>query len=104
MGGLHVIRWDIYLAAVPFEDLPESKIRPVLILDNSAILIDCLKMTGQPPRTGEYVLKRWKEAGLHKPTTVRLSKRLVLAPASFIKRIGSLDLIDIIEIEKRLTL
>ena len=96
-------KWDIYLANVPFEDLPQSKRRPVIILDDTAVLIDCVKMTGQPPRPGEYVLQKWKEAGLHKPTTVRVSKRLALSSASLIKQLGSLQPVDIIEISKRLS-
>lgn len=97
-------KWDIYIADVPFEDEPQSKVRPIIILEASTVLIDSLKMTGQPPRPGEYVLKKWKEAGLLKPTTVRVSKRLSLKPAALKKRIGSLHPIDIIEIQKLLSL
>lgn len=103
MGAVPLRRWDIYLADVPFEDLPQSKLRPVIILGHEAILVDCLKMTSQPPRPGEYVLQKWAEAGLRKPTTVRLSKRLALDPTAFRKRIGALDLVDIFEISKRIT-
>ena len=39
-------KWDIYIADVPFEDLPETKLRPVVVLEDSVILIDCLKMAG----------------------------------------------------------
>lgn len=97
-------KWDLYFAKVPFEEVPESKPRPVIVLEDSTVLVDCLKLTGKPPRQGEYVLQRWKEAGLRKPTTVRLSKRLALEPEAFLFRIGALQLIDIVEIEKRLTL
>lgn len=96
-------KWDIYLANVPFEDIPQSKCRPVIILDDSAILVDCVKMTSKPPRSGEYILQKWKEAGLKKETTVRISKRLALSQTSFIKHIGSLHPVDIIEIAKRLS-
>lgn len=96
-------KWEIYLADVPFEDMPQSKVRPVIVLEDSVLVVDCLKMTSQPPRPGEYVLKEWKAAGLLKPTTVRISKRLALKPCLFRKRIGSLQLADILEIEKRLT-
>lgn len=97
-------KWDIYLANVPYEDLPQSKLRPVIVLDHTVAIVDCLKMTGQAPRPGEYVLKKWQEAGLRKPTTVRLSKRLSLVPTAFIKRIGSLHPVDIIEVSRRLSL
>lgn len=96
-------KWDIYLADVPFEDVPKTKIRPVIILDDSTVLIDCLKMTSQRPRSGEYVLQKWQEAGLLKPTTVRISKRLALNPNLLKKRIGSLHPLDILEIQKYLS-
>lgn len=96
-------KWDIYLANVPFEDVQTSKIRPIVVLDDTAVMIDCLKLTSQPPRFGEYVLQKWSEAGLNKPTTVRLSKRLSLSSTSLIKKLGSLQAIDILEITKRIT-
>ena len=100
MGGVSVNKWDIYFAHVPFEDLPESKPRPVIVLDDLTVAVVCLKMTSHSPRLGEYSLKRWRDAGLMKPTTVRISKRLSLGRKQFIKRLGSLHPIDIIEIEK----
>lgn len=97
-------KWDVYLANVPFEDLPESKKRPVIILGDSVVAVDCLKMTGHPPRRREYQLKRWQEAGLMKPTTVRVSKRLCLSPDAFLKKLGSLHPIDILELQRILSL
>ena len=97
-------KWDIYFANVPFEDVPQAKPRPVIVLEDSAVVVDCLKMTSKPPRQGEYVLRYWQEAGLFKPTVVRISKRLLLPSDSVIKSIGTLHPIDIIEIQKRLTL
>lgn len=96
--------WDIYIADVPFEDLPQAKPRPVIILEDTVIMIHCLKMTSQPPRRGEYILQKWREAGLHKPTTVRISKQLSLPPTSFRKHIGALHPVDILEIQKRMSL
>lgn len=93
-------QWDIYLANVPFEDVPQSKVRPVLVIDDTAVIIDCIKMTSKPPRRGEYVLKDWENAGLHKQTAVRISKRLRLEKARLIKQIGKLQLNDIVEIQK----
>lgn len=103
MGGISVRKWDVYLANVPFEDLPVSKPRPVIILNDMTIVVLCIKMTGQPPRSGEYVLREWKKAGLRKQTTVRVSKVLKLKPGAFIKRLGALQPIDILEIQKLLT-
>ncbi|MCM1364264.1 MAG: type II toxin-antitoxin system PemK/MazF family toxin [Faecalibacterium sp.] len=96
-------KWEIYLANVKFEDIDESKIRPVLILqDGNFVPIECLKMTSQSPRKGEYALRNWKEAGLRKPTVVRISKTLRLHPSEIIKRIGKLDLADIVSLEQLL--
>lgn len=96
--------WDVYIADVPFEDLPQSKLRPVIILVDSVLVVDCLKMTSKPPRPREYALQKWREAGLLKPTTVRISKRLLLNRNSLRKRIGALHPIDILEIQKRISI
>lgn len=95
-------KWEVCLADVPFEEIAASKIRPVLILDDSAVLIDCLKLTSHGPRPGEYVLQDWQACGLKKQTTVRLSKRLALPNTRIIKKIGTLSILDIAEIQKRL--
>lgn len=66
------------------------------------VTVECLKMTSQPPRKGEYILQKWPEAGLKKPTVVRISKRLKLESTQMIKRIGRLDLIDIVALDQRI--
>ena len=77
-----------------FDDVPsQSKVRPVLVLDGDLALILSLKITSHPPRTdvpGEYALVMWKESGLLKPSTVRVSQLLELNPDQFRKRIGVL--------------
>ena len=103
MGGISVKKWELYLAKVPFEDMPVSKYRPVVILENKGTTVLCLKMTSKPPREGEYILQEWASAGLLKATTVRISKVLSLPKENFVKRIGFLALKDIIEIQKLIT-
>lgn len=93
----------MYIANVPYEDMAQSKICPVVILSDSFLVIDCLKMISKPACQSEYTLKEWKYAGLRKPPTVRLSKRIELDCSSFIKKVGSLHPLDIIEIQKRIT-
>ena len=95
--------WEVFLARVPFEDLPEEKVRPVLILAEGNGFVECIKMTSKPPRGGEYPLRFWGESGLKKPTTVRVSKVLRLKATSFIKRIGRLSIADIVEIQRLLS-
>lgn len=92
-------KYDVCIADVPFEDLPQSKVRPVLILDVETMTVKCLKMTGHPPREGEYALQRWQYAGLHRQTTVRISKCLKLSPDSIRKKTGHLHPIDIMAIQ-----
>ena len=78
-------KWDVCLAKVPFEDVKGLKVRPVLVLEDRALMLDCLKMTGHAPRKGEYVLKDWRLAGLHKETTVRIRKCLTLKSSMIIQ-------------------
>lgn len=96
-------RWEVWKAWVPFEEDPDIlKPRPVLIIDNNEIFILSFKMTGTAPREnfiGEYRLNDWREAGLTKPTTVRLSKLLRLNRNAFIKKYGRLSNLDKSNIE-----
>lgn len=96
-------KWDIYLAKVRYEDIGDYKVRPVLIMKSGdAAPIECIKMTGQPPRFGEYTLREWRKAGLRKQTVVRIGKRLRLDTSDIIKYIGRLDLADIIVLDQLL--
>ena len=96
-------KWDICIADVPFEDLPESKVRPVLVLEKEAAVIKGLKMTGQQARPGEYKLVKWKEAGLKKPTVVRVEKKLQLPKQNIRKKIGHLLPVDIVGVQKAIS-
>lgn len=51
---------------------------------------------------GEYTIKKWKEAGLTYPSTIRLSKRLLLQDTDFKYFIGKLNPIDIIGVQEKL--
>lgn len=97
-------KWDIWLANVRFEDNPEeSKLRPVLVIDKQNMFILSFKMTSNTPRQnfyGEYSIKYYKEAGLVKPTVIRLSKKLLLLENEFIHQIGRLHPYDINEVYK----
>lgn len=101
-------KWDIWLANVRFEDNPEEyKLRPVLVIDKQNMFILSFKMTSHSPRQnfhGEYSIKYYKEAGLIKPTVIRLSKKLLLLENEFIHKIGRLHPYDINEVYKILNL
>ncbi|EDP10937.1 type II toxin-antitoxin system PemK/MazF family toxin [Amedibacillus dolichus] len=94
--------WEIWDAKVAFEDDPHTlKRRPVLVISPKDIFILSLKITSHEPRKmypGEYQIKKWREAGLNKPSTVRCSKRLNLIESDFIKKRGKLQVIDMIEV------
>lgn len=94
-------RWDVVIAKVYFEDQQGAKMRPMLILDYTTLAV-CLKMTGQPPRPGEYALQEWAHVGLAKPTTVRIGKIVSLRSNQITKRVGHLHPTDIVAIQRLL--
>ena len=85
-------RWEIYLARVPFEDVEETKVRPVLIWNDLAYVI-AFKMTSadRGDNDEEYQVKYWKEAGLTKPTSIRIKKLLKLSEDDLVQKMGVLD-------------
>lgn len=88
-----ISEWDVFWAKVAFEDEPEViKMRPVVITSNRGAFIMSFYATSQSPKPGYdcYVLKQWKEAGLSKPTVIRLDKCLRLIPDDFGDYIGHL--------------
>lgn len=101
-------QWDIWLAFVKFTDKPdEGKIRPVLIIDEKICFVLVYGITSHKPRDnffGEYNIMQWKESGLDKPSTIRLSTALEIEKDKFIKKIGELDSLDIKKIMEVLKL
>ena len=97
-------KFEIWDAKVEFEDEPgKSKTRPVLIDSDGDMYILAYKITGTPPRpnfTGEYSIKFWKEAGLKKPSTVRLNRIVNIPKENLIRYRGHLQLIDVRQVIK----
>lgn len=85
-------RYEIWQAKVKFEDSNEVKARPVLIWNDYAYIIG-YKMTGtdRGDDLDEYRIRYWKEAGLSKPTSIRLGKMLKLERQDMLYKIGELD-------------
>ena len=87
---------EVYVCVFPFTSGQGAKARPVLVLMDLGP--DCLvcRITSVPHRGFlDLPVTRWPEAGLEKPSTIRLS-RLVTAEKSILKvRIGSLALEDL---------
>ena len=97
-------QWSIWLAVVYFEDNPNVfKERPVVILDDHNAFCLSLKVTSQKKDSRYHVeLKQWKLAGLDKPSWVDVSKKLMIQENNLIKRIGKLDMEDILVIMRRI--
>ena len=85
-------RYEIWQARVRFEETEEVKKRPVLIWDDQAFLI-AYKMTGtnRGDDQDEYRIRYWKEAGLTKPTSIRIRKVLRLTKDDLLYKVGELD-------------
>lgn len=85
-------KYEIWQAKVRFEETNKIKERPVLIWNNQVFLI-AYKMTGtnRGDNQDEYRVRYWKEAGLTKPTSIRLRKVLRLTKDDMLYKIGELD-------------
>lgn len=85
-------RYEIWRAKIRFEDSEEIKEHPVLIWNNQAFLI-AYKMTGtdRGDTQDEYRVRYWREAGLSKPTSIRLRKVLRLTEDDLLYKMGELD-------------
>ena len=66
---------DIVSVAFPFSDLQGQKRRPGLVLVSGDLDLLVARVTTHPPRdASDVLLKRWKEIGLPRASTVRLTK------------------------------
>jgi mRNA interferase MazF len=90
----------------PFTDLSSTKRRPALIVSpdvyNAGKDVVIAYVTSQLTSKslyGDYRLQKWKEAGLPKPSLVRM-KFATLDKGIIIKRLGKLETDDSEEIEK----
>lgn len=96
-------KFDILLAKVNFEDSNKYKVRPVLCINKIQNGIIARKMTSKSTRNnypGEYYIQDWREAGLYKPTVVRMSKYVTVPFNNIIKTIGHLTPKDIKEVKQ----
>src|SRR3989338_1975131 len=87
---------EVYVCVFPFTSGQGAKARPVLVLMDFGP--DCLvcRITSVPHRGFlDLQVTNWREAGLEKPSTIRLS-RLVTAEKPLLRlRIGRLDREDL---------
>ena len=99
-------KYEIWQAQVKFEDIDEMKNRPVLILVQIGDQITAYKATGTDRGDSEveYKLRNWREAGLTKPTSIRITKMLKLSESDLLYKIGKLSEEDIMRLELRLAM
>lgn len=94
-------KYDIYWAYVYFQDIYNGKRRPVIQLDNNTFVPLIAPITSHTARDKlDYSIKDWREAGLTKPSTIRLSKRIKLNKTLLDSYIGKLSIEDSEELDK----
>ena len=100
--------YDVYIGRVPYEQdedipLPRYKARPVVIIDRSVgCIISIAPVTSHEARewdSGDYQIQDWREAGLNKPSAVRLDKAMDLNYLNIGRKIGRLTSRDIKNID-----
>jgi len=82
---------DVYVCVFPFTSGQGAKARPVLVLMDLGP--DCLvcRITSVPHRGFlDLPVTRWQDAGLEKPSTIRLSRLVTVEKSILTVRIGSL--------------
>ncbi|CAN5398190.1 hypothetical protein BH10ACI2_BH10ACI2_02120 [soil metagenome] len=101
-------KWDVVLVSFPFTHFTSDKRRPGVIVSpdnfNSGKDVVIGFVTSQlqvVPRIGDYTIRRWKEAGLPKPSMVRM-KFATIDKSIIVKQFGRLVTEDQIEIRNNL--
>lgn len=90
--------WEIWWAYVAFEDDVDcGKERPVLVLENGDVYVIALMITSHEERNmyGEYDVTKWHSAGLKNPSTIRITRQLMLEESDLIYKMGDLQPFDI---------
>ena len=91
-------RGDVVLVPFPFSDLTAVKRRPALVVSTQAynettgdtIIAQITSKVKSPPRPGDHLLKRWRDAGLPLPSLVR-AKLATLHSSLFIRTLGHMS-------------
>jgi mRNA-degrading endonuclease toxin of MazEF toxin-antitoxin module len=87
---------DVYVCVFPFTSGQRAKARPVLVLLDLGS--DCLvcRITSVPHRGFlDMPVTHWQEAGLEKPSTIRLSRLVTVEKPLLKMRIGRLVAVDL---------
>jgi len=96
--------WEIWWAYVAFAEGNDGKERPVLVLEDGTVYVLALMITSHEQRNmyGEYDITKWQSAGLKKPSTIRVTRRLELDENDLISKMGDLHPVDIVLLQRYL--
>ena len=96
--------WEIWWAYVAFEEGDGGKQRPVLVLEDGTFYVLALQITSHDQRNlyGEYDITKWQSAGLTKPSTIRVTRKLRLEKSDLIRKLGELQPFDIVMLKRYL--
>jgi mRNA-degrading endonuclease toxin of MazEF toxin-antitoxin module len=92
---------DVYVCVFPFTSGQGAKARPVLVLLDLGP--DCLvcRITSVPHRSFlDLAVTNWQDAGLEKPSTIRLSRLVTVEKPLLRLRIGRLAREDLDRVRK----
>jgi mRNA interferase MazF len=99
-------KWEIVLVPFPFTDLTSVKRRPAIIVSpdsynagNDVVITYVTSQLTVASRPGDYQIQKWKEAGLPKPSMVRM-KFATVTKNIIVKTIGKLEIEDRERLEK----
>ena len=87
---------DIVLIRIEFHQRPGGKLRPaVVLLDSADEDFVAAPITSRARVTDfDVPIREWREAGLNIPSTIRADKLTVLAKGEIVRRLGELGLSD----------
>ena len=86
-------RWEIYWADVRFEDTSETKIRPIVIVNETMAFVVGFGVYSASPRpmTTDFVIQDWKQAGLDHQSTIRTDRLVRIDKSDVHEKIGELS-------------
>ncbi len=100
---------DIVLVKFPFTDLASTKKRPSLVLNTVkfhkelylATIAMITSRIEEPFIEGDLILKNWKDCHLLHPSLLRLSKITTIENKLIDKKIGQLQKVDSIQVQRK---
>ncbi|MBL7095216.1 type II toxin-antitoxin system PemK/MazF family toxin [candidate division KSB1 bacterium] len=97
---------DVVLFPYPFSDLTTNKVRPAIVISDQGkkykdVFIAPLTSKTRNIGEGEFIISKWKKAGLNVKTAVK--RGCYLADTDIIKKkVGTLDICDLKRVESAL--